>query len=138
MPLKERTMAKRKYGTELPATLARSPDKAQRTFAKTLNSAEQSYGSGEQARRTAFASLKHSFEKRGDHWEAKDRPGPSDPQAAKSGRAARAGAAKTFGGVDAIGQSQRALYERARELGVRGRSSMRKDELAQAIAKKQK
>lgn len=130
-------MGKRKYGTELPATLARSPDKAQRTFAKTLSSAEATYGSGERARRTAFASLKHSFEKRGDHWEEKDRRGLSDPQAAKSGQAARAGKAPTFGGVDARGQTRRALYERAKRLGIRGRAAMRKDELAQAIARKQ-
>ena len=36
---------------------------------------------GERAHRTALASLKHSFEKVGDHWEPKEQRGPSDAQA---------------------------------------------------------
>ena len=60
----------------LPSTLKRSPEKAQRTYEETLKHAEAEYGSGERAGRTAYASLKHSFEKVGDHWEAKDRKGP--------------------------------------------------------------
>lgn len=34
-------------------------------------------------------ALKHSFEKIGDHWEAKDEPGPSDEQSARRGPEAR-------------------------------------------------
>jgi hypothetical protein len=123
---------------KMPGTLARSPKKAQRTYAKTLAAAENEYGAGERAARTAYASLKHSFEKVGDHWEAKDHKGPSDPQAAKSGRAARQSRRPTYGGVDAMGQSREALYRRAQALGVEGRSTMSKSELAQAIARKQK
>lgn len=93
---------------------------------------------GERASRTAYASLKHSFEKVGDHWEAKRHKGPSDAQAAASGRAARASRRPTAGGVDALGQSRAALYKRAKALGIEGRASMRKSELAQAIARKQK
>jgi hypothetical protein len=130
-------VSKKKYGVDLPGTLERSPEKAQRTFAKTLRSAEQTYGSGERAGRAAYASLKHSFEKIGDHWEPKKHKGPSDPQAAKSGRAARDSKGETFGGVDVRGQTRRALYERARELEVPGRSSMNKEELASAVARKQ-
>jgi cation transport regulator ChaB len=74
---------------ELPATLERSPKKAQETWIKTHDSAVEEYGEGERAHRTAFASLKHSFEKVGDHWEPKKRRGPSDPRAARRGRAAR-------------------------------------------------
>ncbi len=121
---------------EMPATLKRSPAKAQRTWAKTHDAAVESYGEGERAHRTAFASLKHSFEKVGDRWQPKKRKGPSDPQAAKSGPAARKGG-KTFGGVDVLGNSRRALYERAKALGVKGRSKMSKEKLAEAIAKKQ-
>ena len=55
----------------LPATLARSPKKAQETYLHTLVSAEEQHGDGEAAHRIALASLKHSFEKVGDHWEAK-------------------------------------------------------------------
>src|SRR5688500_1861680 len=85
---------------ELPSTLERSPDKAQRTWIEAHDSAVEEYGEGERAHRTAFAALKHSFEKVGDHWEAKDEKGPSDPQAARSGSAARQGGS-TSEGVDA-------------------------------------
>ncbi len=123
---------------KMPGTLKRSPKKAQRTYAETLAAAESEYGVGERASRTAYASLKHSFEKVGDHWEAKGHKGPSDPQAARSGRAARESTRPTAGGVDALGQSRDALYQRAKALGVEGRSAMRKEELAAAIARKQK
>ena len=122
---------------DMPATLKRSSKKAQRTWAKTHDSAVEQYGEGERAHRTAFDSLKHSFEKVGDHWEPKKRKGPSDPQAAKGGKAARKGASKAYGGVDAVGNSKQELYERAKKLGVKGRSRMTKAELAEAIGKKQ-
>jgi hypothetical protein len=122
---------------DLPSTLKRSPDKAQRTFTKTHDSAVKSYGEGERAHRTAFASLKHSFEKRGDHWEPKDEKGPPDPRATHHGAEARAGRGETYGGVDAFGNTREDLYGRARELGIRGRSRMSKEELARAIGKKQ-
>src|SRR5688572_29808429 len=121
---------------ELPGTLKRSPKKAQETWIETHDSAVESYGEGERAHRTAFSSLKHSFEKV-DHWEPKDEKGPSDPQAAKSGASARRGAGETFGGVDVIGNSKAELYQRAQKLGVEGRSKMDKKELARAIARKQ-
>ncbi len=123
---------------DLPSTLQNSPEKAKRTFAKTLESAEEQYGEGAAAQRTAYASLKHTFEKRGDHWEPKDEKGPSDPRSKQSSTQAKIhGRGRTFGGVDVEGNSKRDLYERARELGVGGRSSMSKEELAEAIARKQ-
>lgn len=64
----------------LPGTLKRSPAKAQDTYMHTLESAEEVHGDGEAAHRIAFASLKYSFEKVGDHWEPKDERGPSDAQ----------------------------------------------------------
>jgi cation transport regulator ChaB len=120
---------------ELPATLKRSPAKAQRTWIKAHDSAVQEYGEGEHAHRVAFSALKHSFEKVGDHWEAKEggRKGPSDPQAARKGRAARAGG-ETAGGVDANATVAH-LRDVARELDVPGRSSMTKSELVDAIDK---
>jgi cation transport regulator ChaB len=121
--------------SELPDTLKRSPAKAQRTFAKAHDSAAQEYGEGERAHRVAYAALKHSFEKVGDHWVAKAEKGPSDPRS-KSSRA-RENVGKTYGGVDAEGNTKRQLYERARKLGVAGRSNMSKGELAEAIARKQ-
>ena len=121
---------------EMPDTIKRSPAKAQRTWAKAHDSAVETYGEGERAHRTAFAALKHSFEKVGDRWQPKKEKGPSDPQAAEGGGAARKGG-KTFGGVDVVGNSRKTLYERARKLGVKGRSSMSKEELAEAIARKQ-
>ncbi len=122
---------------EMPATLKRSPAKAQRTWAKAHDSAVETYGEGERAHRTAFAALKHSFEKVGDRWQPKKTKGPSDPQAAKGGGSARKGG-KTFGGVDVLGNTRKTLYERAKALGVKGRSSMSKEELGEAIARKQK
>lgn len=121
---------------KLPATLRRSPPKAQRTYSKTLENAEREYGSGERASRTAMAALKHSFEKVGDHWEAKKHPGPSDPGARKTtGDGQPRG--ETFGGVDVLGHTRAELYERASKLDIRNRSRMTKEELARAIAAKQ-
>ncbi|MDQ3537753.1 MAG: ChaB family protein [Actinomycetota bacterium] len=120
---------------DLPGTLRRSPKKAQKTYAKTLESAEEQYGEGERASRTAFSSLKHSYEKVGDHWEPKDEKGPSDERA-KNPRA-RENKGRTAGGVDVEGHSKAELYERAAKLGVKGRSKMSKTELGQAIARKQ-
>lgn len=122
---------------DLPGTLQRSPAKAKRTYRKAHDAAVETYGEGERAHRTAYAALKHSFERKGDHWEPKKRKGPSDPQAAKGGKAARKGTSKTYGGVDAAGNTRQELYERAKKLGVSGRSRMSKSELAEAIAKKQ-
>ena len=116
--------------SELPSTLQRSPDKAQRTFAKTYDSAAETYGPGERAARTAFAAVKHSYEKVGDHWEPKDEKGPSDARAA-GGRKSQA---PTAGGVDA-NASKKHLYELAQRLDVAGRSSMSKAELVEAIDK---
>jgi len=119
---------------ELPATLKRSPSKAQRTFAKVHDAAAESYGEGERAHRTAFSAVKHSFEKVGDHWEPKDAKGPSDAQSAKRGKAARNSRTPTAGGVDA-NASKKHLYELAQRLDVPGRSSMSKDELVTALGK---
>ena len=121
---------------ELPGTLKRSPAKAQRTYRKTLTSAHGEYASEERAHRTAYAAVKHSFRKVGDHWEPKSRRGPSDPQARQGGREARAHPKRTYGGIDVEGSTKRELYERAKELDVPGRSHMDKRELAAAIARK--
>ena len=118
----------------LPSTLARSPKKAQETYIHTLESAEETHGDGEAAHRIALSALKHSFEKVGDHWEAKAKKGPSDRQAAKSGRAARESRGSTAGGVDAKA-SKAHLRDLAKRLGVRGRSKMDKPELVKAIDK---
>src|SRR5213082_1839821 len=123
--------------SELPATLKRSGRKAQRTFAKTHDAAAEQYGDGESAHRTAMASLKHTHEKRGGRWVPKDKPGPSDPRTKKTTAQKRRGEGETFGGVDAEGNTKQELYERAKRLGVEGRSKMSKRELARAIARKQ-
>ena len=122
---------------DLPGTLERSPKKVQDTYEKTLDSAHDEYDSEERAHRTAWSAVKHVAEKRGDHWELKDEPGPSDPQSRQSGRAARDRPKATYGGVDVEGNSKRDLYERAKALDVPGRASMSKEELAKAIARKQ-
>lgn len=119
---------------ELPSTLKRSPAKVQRTYGETLDSAYEQYGSEERAHRTAWAAVKHVAEKRGDHWELKDRKGPSDEQAARGGRFAREGRGETAGGVDA-GKSKNELMDDARKAGIEGRSKMSKDQLVQALRK---
>jgi hypothetical protein len=116
---------------EMPSTLKRSSKKAQDTWAKTHDAAVDEYGEGERSHRTAFASLKHSFEKVGDHWEPKAHKGPSDAQAARK-RPASGG--RTAEGVDA-NATKTHLMEVARKLDIRGRSSMAKDELVDAIKK---
>jgi cation transport regulator ChaB len=114
----------------LPSTIKRSPKHAQDTYAETLDSAIEQYGDGERAHRTALSSLKHSFEKVGDHWEPKKQKGPSDPQAAGSARTRR----PTAEGVDA-NASKSHLLDLARRLGVRGRTKMDKPELVDAVKK---
>ena len=116
---------------DLPSTIQRSPKKVRDTYEKTLDSAHEQYDSEERAHRTAWDSVKHIAEKKGDHWEVKDEYGPSDPQAAKSGPAARRGG-ETAGGIDAF-KSKEELYEDAREAGISGRSKMTKEELVEAL-----
>ena len=115
---------------ELPSTLLRSDEHAQAIWAKTHDSAVESYGEGERAHRTAFAALKHGYEKVGDHWEPKAEYGPSDAQAEGGKNTSR----PTAGGVDA-NASKKHLYDLATRLGVRGRSTMTKKELVEALQK---
>jgi cation transport regulator ChaB len=123
---------------EIPSTIRRSGKKAQRTWKKAHDSAVESYGEGERAHRTAFSALKHTHEKVGDHWEPKDEKGPSDERAKKGKDAARRGEGTTYGGLDVEGHTKKELEERARKLDISGRSRMKKDELAEAIAKKER
>jgi hypothetical protein len=60
--------------TELPGTLQRSCREAQETFRRALDDAVRTHGAGDQAHRVAYLALKQKFEKRGDHWVAKDNP----------------------------------------------------------------
>ena len=115
----------------LPSTLERSPKKAQDTYEETLESAEKSYaGEEERAHRVAWASVKHSFEKVGDHWEPKEHKGPSDPRAAEGGPNA---SGPSYGGVEIIGKTKDQLLEEARRLGAHATTHMTKAELATEI-----
>lgn len=116
---------------ELPDTIKRSPRKAQETWMKAHDSAVESYGEGRRAHQTAFAALKHSFEKVGDRWQPKGDKGPSDPQAT-GGRGQRT--RPTASGVD-VNASKSHLQAVARELDVSGRSKMDKQELVDSIKK---
>ena len=122
---------------ELPGTLKRSDKKIQDTYTETLDAAHEQYDSEERAHRTAWSSVKHVAEKVGDHWERKDSYGPSDEQSKQTGAAARENPKPTHGGVDVEGNTKEELYERAKALDVEGRSDMTKEELADAIARKQ-
>ncbi|WP_255292615.1 ChaB family protein [Micromonospora sp. WMMA1996] len=119
---------------DVPSTIARSDDKAVRTYKKTLESAEESYGDGERAHRAAYASLKHTHEKVGDHWEPKEHKGPSDPQAAQGTPASRDRDRPTAQGVDAnAGKGH--LDDVARKVGIDDPENMNKGELVEAIEK---
>lgn len=117
--------------SELPSTLQKSSAKAQRTFAKAHDSAADEYGEGERAHRVAYSALKHSFEKVGDHWEEKGHKGPSDERARSGGPNARGRSAE---GVDTQA-TKKHLMDIARRLDIRGRSTMTKGELVDAIEK---
>ena len=116
---------------DLPSTLQRSPKHAQEIWSAAHDSAVESYGEGERAHRTAFAALKHQYEKIGDHWEKKAQKGPSDRQAERSTPRSRQDG-ETAGGVDANASKQH-LYDVAKRLDIAGRSTMSKDELVKAI-----
>lgn len=122
---------------ELPSTLEDAPAKAKRTWIKTHDNAVEQYGEGARAHRTAFASLKHGFEKKGGTWVAKGNNGPSDPRSKRPTQEKRQGKGETFGGVDYYGNTKQELYDRAKQLDISGRSKMSKKELARAIARKQ-
>jgi cation transport regulator ChaB len=116
---------------EIPSTLQRSDEKAQRTFAKAHDSAVENYDGDEQrANRVAWAAVKHTHEKVGDHWEPKDHEGPSDAQAEGGADTDR----ETKGGVDANATKEHLMHV-ARRLDVPGRSTMSKDELVDAVRK---
>jgi cation transport regulator ChaB len=117
---------------ELPSTLERSPEDAQRTWVKAHDSAVEQYGEGERAHRVAYGALKHKYEKVGNHWERKEagRKAPSDPRSARP---------RQVGGRSGEGVDERAskehLYELAKRLDIEGRSHMKKSELLDAIRK---
>jgi cation transport regulator ChaB len=60
--------------TELPGTLQRSCREAQEAFLSALDDAVRTHGAGDQAHRIAYTALKQKFQKRDDHWIAKDNP----------------------------------------------------------------
>lgn len=117
---------------DMPSTLERSPQGAQRTWVKAHDSAIKEYGEGRRAQQVAYGALKHEYEKVGDHWERKEggRKGPSDPRSARP----RQQGGRSGEGVDE-GASKEHLYSVARRLGVEGRASMNKSELLKAIRK---
>ena len=120
--------------SELPETLQKSNEKAQRTFAKAYDSAMDEYNDEERAHRTAYDALKHTHEKVGDRWEPKSGDsGPSDAQSAGGQDTDR----ETAGGVDANATKEH-LYDQAQKLDISGRSKMDKDELVEALEKESK
>jgi len=129
MPMTKKSGKPKK--SELPSTLRKSGKKAQRTFAKAHDAAAKDYGEGERAHRVAYSALKHKFEKVGDHWEKKDKKGPSDERARSGGPNAKG---KSAEGVNA-NSTKKHLTEVARKLRIPRRSTMNKNELVNAIKK---
>lgn len=89
----------------------------------------EAYQDEGRASAAAYASLKHSYEKVGDHWERKEKRGPSDERAEQGGPNPKG---KSAGGVDANASKEHLLHL-ARRLGVKGRSTMTKAELVDAL-----
>nr|WP_240897116.1 ChaB family protein [Kineococcus vitellinus] len=112
--------------------MRRSDEKAQRTFAKAHDAAEETYHDEQRANRVAWGAVKHTHEKVGDHWQPKEdgRKGPSDPQSEGGVDTDR----RSSGGVDEHASKEH-LLRIARELGVPGRSRMTKAELVEGIRK---
>ena len=109
----------------MPSTLRRSPRKAQEDLGRTHDAAAEQYGDGERAHRTAFASLKHSFEKGGDHWTP--RTSEARPTRGRPFREDRRPSARTWRDLwrrRLLGHTKDELYQRAKALGIRGRSQM--------------
>ena len=127
--------------SDIPRTIQRSDKHAQEIYKKTHDSAVETYGEGRRAHMTAFAALKHSYKKEGDHWVAKKHRGPSDPQAARGPTTARKSTdrdrAKTGGGKEVPMEewSKDDLYNRAQALDIKGRSKMSKEDLVEAVKK---
>ena len=135
----EKEDARSESDADLPSTLERSDEHARDIYADTLASAEKTYDGDEAAaHRVAWSAVKHEYEKTGDHWEKKDHAGPSDSRSEQSHEGKLAGAGSTHGGVDVKGHTRDELVERAEKLGVTTTTHMTKDELADAIARKQR
>jgi hypothetical protein len=112
-----------------PSTLRRSSPKAPRTFAKTHDSAAEHDGSEQRACRGAYAAVRHSFEKVGDHWEPKEANGPSDIHAE------RGGPQYPLPSEEAAGANAPKKHppEVARRSDVHGRFTMTNSQLVDAI-----
>jgi hypothetical protein len=112
---------------DLPSTLLRSPRKAQDTWVAADDSALETYGPGCREQQTAYAAVKHSFEKVGDRWEPKERRGPSDAQVAggagKRERPTRGGVDRSRGNRAGAESTAAGRTERQREGPERRRAS---------------
>ena len=100
---------------KLPSTLERSPKKVRKTYEKTLDAAHEQYDSEERAHRTAWDSVKHLAEKKGDHWELKDRKGPLR----------RTGGEERAGGAARRSHLRRSRRDEAEVGALRGRQAGR-------------
>jgi hypothetical protein len=116
--------------SELPGTLQRSSAKAQRTY---LQRVRERVACGPDGVRRAEARLREGRRPLGAEEEAR----PVRSAGAQGGCRARDQPKRTFGGVDVEGHTKAALYERAKKLDVADRSRMSKEELADAIARRQ-
>ena len=124
-------MPRSKEPEGMPSTIARSDDKARRIWKKTHDGAVKTYGEGAAAHRTAYAALKHQYEKRGDRWVKKGWKGPSDPQAARGPTTRKKSTdpdrAPTAGGkVARTGKEARRKAGEARREYARSRKKARK------------
>ena len=119
---------------DVPSTIARSDDKAVRTYKKTLESAEDSYGEGERAHRAAYGALKHPTRRWATTGSRRSRPGRRTRSPSKRRPTRWSGRRKRRTGSTPRA-SKAHLVEVARKLGVTGATRKRKDELVDEIRK---
>ena len=117
MPREKEKSKERADQSDMPQTIRRSDQHAQRIYRETLESARETYGDGAAARRVAYASLKHQYEKKGNRWVRKPEAGPSDPQAARGPTTPKKSTDKdrapTAGGK--VAHSEKEAREKAKE-----------------------
>jgi hypothetical protein len=113
----------------------KSGRRAQESYAKALDSAIQTYGAGDRARRSAIASVSRTFQRLGDRWV------PRSPQSARTAQATRRSASSAnssrptqSGNID-MKSTKDNLMNAARRMQIPGRSRMNKPELVAALRK---
>jgi hypothetical protein len=116
--------------TQAPvASGERAPEKSRRRFglgARRGSEADKEPVAMEPSDTDVYESLRSAVEKRGDRWVPREAPGETTDETTDGGNARAATVSQ--------GANRKALLERAKELGIRDRTKMSDEDLAQAVA----